>query len=48
MMIDFAWAGDKYRIRSVGIIAKGVYALIGLPLIDFANFGARVSNVIRT
>jgi hypothetical protein len=37
VMIGFAWAGDAYKIRSVWVIANGVLALIGLPLIGFSN-----------
>jgi hypothetical protein len=36
-MMAFAYAGDKYRIRSIWVIANGVLALIGLPLIGFSN-----------
>jgi hypothetical protein len=37
VMLGFAWAGDKYHIRSPWVIANGVIALIGLPLIGFSN-----------
>jgi hypothetical protein len=37
VMMGFAYAGDKYRIRSVWVIANGVLALIGLPMIGFSN-----------
>jgi MFS family permease len=37
VMMAFAYAGDKYRIRSIWVIANGVLALIGLPLIGFSN-----------
>jgi hypothetical protein len=42
VMIGFAWAGDKYHIRSPWVIANGVLALIGLPMIGFStNVGVR-------
>lgn len=37
VMLAFAWAGDKYRIRSPWVIANGVLALIGLPLMGFCE-----------
>jgi hypothetical protein len=37
VMIGFAWAGDAYHIRSIWVIANGVLALIGLPLLGFSN-----------
>jgi len=37
VMIVFAYAGDKYHIRSPWVIANGVIALIGLPMISFSN-----------
>lgn len=37
VMLGFAWAGDKYHIRSPWVIANGVLALIGLPLIGFSD-----------
>jgi sugar phosphate permease len=37
VMMAFAYAGDKYRIRSIWVIANGILALIGLPLIGFSN-----------
>jgi hypothetical protein len=37
VMMGFAWAGDAYRVRSIWVIANGVIALIGLPLIGFSN-----------
>jgi MFS family permease len=44
VMVGFAWAGDKNRIRSPWIIANGILALIGLPLLGFSNnVGVRVS-----
>ncbi|KAF3005863.1 hypothetical protein E8E13_009023 [Curvularia kusanoi] len=46
VMIAFAWAGDKYRVRSVWVIANGVLALIGLPMIGFSNnVGVRYTGV---
>jgi hypothetical protein len=42
VMLGFAWAGDKYHIRSPWVIANGVLALIGLPMIGFStNVGVR-------
>jgi hypothetical protein len=42
VMLAFAWAGDKYHIRSPWVIANGVLALIGLPMIGFStNVGVR-------
>jgi len=42
VMVGFAWAGDKYHIRSPWVIANGVLALIGLPMIGFStNVGVR-------
>lgn len=42
VMIGFAWAGDKYQIRSPWVIANGVLALIGLPMMGFSsNTGVR-------
>jgi hypothetical protein len=35
VMMAFAWAGDKYHIRSVWVIANGVLALIGLPMVSY-------------
>ncbi|PZD37777.1 UhpC, Sugar phosphate permease [Pyrenophora tritici-repentis] len=46
VMIAFAWAGDKYHIRSPWIIINGILALIGLPLIGFSsNVGVRYFGV---
>ena len=36
-MYAVAWAGDKYSIRSVWVIANGVLALIGLPMMGFGK-----------
>jgi sugar phosphate permease len=42
VMLAFAWAGDRYHIRSPFILANGVMALIGLPLMGFCtNTGLR-------
>lgn len=42
VMLGFAWAGDKYQVRSPWVIANGVLALIGLPMIGFSsNVGVR-------
>ncbi|KAL6150576.1 hypothetical protein ACJQWK_00448 [Exserohilum turcicum] len=42
VMMGLAWAGDKYQVRSPWVIANGVLALIGLPMIGFSkNFGVR-------
>ena len=46
VMYSFAWAGDKYHIRSPFIICNGIVALIGLPLLGFAsNVGVRYFGV---
>ncbi|EMD63738.1 hypothetical protein GGP41_005623 [Bipolaris sorokiniana] len=46
VMIGFAWAGDKYQIRSPWVIANGVLALIGLPMMGFSsNTGVRYFGV---
>ncbi|KAF2027210.1 MFS general substrate transporter [Setomelanomma holmii] len=46
VMLAFAWAGDKYHIRSPFIIANGVLGLIGLPLMGFSsNIGVRYFGV---
>jgi hypothetical protein len=46
VMVGFAWAGDHYRLRSPGVIANGVLALIGLPMIGFSsNVGVRYFGV---
>ncbi|KAI4635438.1 uncharacterized protein J4E88_004903 [Alternaria novae-zelandiae] len=46
VMVGFAWAGDKYHIRSPWVIANGVLALIGLPMIGFStNVGVRYFGV---
>lgn len=46
VMYGFAWAGDKYHIRSPFIIANGILLLIGLPLLGFAqNVGVRYFGV---
>jgi hypothetical protein len=37
VMVGLAWAGDKWHVRSYGVIFNGVLALIGLPLIGFSN-----------
>lgn len=37
VMMLFAWAGDKYHIRSPWIITNGVLALIGLAMIGYSN-----------
>jgi hypothetical protein len=37
VMMGFAWAGDSMHIRSPWVIANGVLALIGLPMIGFSN-----------
>ena len=45
VMMGFAWAGDKYQVRSPWIIASGVLALIGLPMMGFStNIGVRYSG----
>jgi MFS family permease len=47
VMVGFAWAGDKNHIRSPWIIANGILALIGLPLLGFSNnVGVRVSHLL--
>jgi MFS family permease len=46
VMMAFAWAGDKYHVRSPWVIANGVLALIGLPMIGFStNVGVRYFGV---
>ena len=46
VMYAFAWAGDKYHIRSVWVITNGILALIGLPLLGFSkNVGVRYFGV---
>lgn len=46
VMYAMAWAGDKYHIRSPFVIANGVLALIGLPLLGFTkNTGVRYFGV---
>ncbi|KAF3032856.1 hypothetical protein E8E12_002344 [Didymella heteroderae] len=46
VMLGFAWLGDKYHVRSVWVIANGVMALIGLPMIGFSNnVGVRYTGV---
>lgn len=46
VMYTMAWAGDKYHIRSPFIIANGITALIGLPLLGFTkNVGLRYFGV---
>lgn len=46
VMYTFAWAGDKYHIRSPFIIANGAMALIGLALLGFVkNVGVRYFGV---
>ncbi|KAL1799157.1 hypothetical protein ACET3X_003194 [Alternaria dauci] len=46
VMLGFAWAGDKYHIRSPWVIANGILALIGLPMIGFStNVGVRYFGV---
>lgn len=37
VMMAFAWAGDKYHVRSPWILANGILALIGLPLMGFSS-----------
>ncbi|KAH3920355.1 hypothetical protein HBH56_003440 [Parastagonospora nodorum] len=37
VMLAFAYAGDRMRVRSPWIIANGVLALVGLPLMGFSN-----------
>ncbi|KAH9881011.1 hypothetical protein J1614_001504 [Plenodomus biglobosus] len=37
VMMVMAWLGDKYHLRSPWVICNGVLALIGLPLMDFAE-----------
>jgi MFS family permease len=42
VMMGFAFAGDRYHIRSPWVIANGVLALIGLPMMGFSsNVGVR-------
>ncbi|KAK5069152.1 hypothetical protein LTR64_008695 [Lithohypha guttulata] len=46
VMFAFAWYGDKWHIRSPFILANGVLALVGLPLMGFVeNVGARYFGV---
>jgi MFS family permease len=46
VMMGFAYAGDRYHVRSIWVIANGVLALIGLPLIGFSsNVGVRYFGV---
>ncbi|KAK5073426.1 hypothetical protein LTR70_010250 [Exophiala xenobiotica] len=46
VMFAFAWYGDKWHMRSPFILANGVLALIGLPLMGFVdNVGARYFGV---
>ena len=46
VMFAFAYYGDKWHLRSPFILANGVLALIGLPLMGFAtNVGARYFGV---
>ncbi|KAF1358076.1 MFS general substrate transporter [Lizonia empirigonia] len=46
VMLGFAYLGDKYHLRSPWVIANGVLALIGLPMIGFAtNVGVRYTGV---
>ncbi|KAL6711636.1 hypothetical protein ACN47E_004570 [Coniothyrium glycines] len=46
VMLAFAWAGDKWHIRSPWVIANGVLALIGLPMMGFSsNVGVRYTGV---
>jgi MFS family permease len=37
VMMGFAYAGDRMHIRSPWVIANGVLALAGLPMIGFSN-----------
>lgn len=43
VMYAFAWAGDKYHIRSPFIIANGVISLIGEYLATFTPAPSDVS-----
>merc|ERR1712098_565258 len=46
VMFGMAWFGDKWHIRSPFILANGILALIGLPLLGFAsNVGVRYFGV---
>lgn len=46
VMFAFAWAGDKYHIRSPFIIINGIVGLIGLALMGFVhNVGVRYFGV---
>jgi hypothetical protein len=46
VMVAFAWAGDKYHVRSPWVMANGVLCLIGLPLMGFTeNTGVRYFGV---
>ncbi|KIV92880.1 hypothetical protein PV10_04144, partial [Exophiala mesophila] len=46
VMYAFAWAGDKYHLRSPFILANGALLLIGLPLLGYLdNVGVRYFGV---
>lgn len=46
VMFAFAWAGDKYHIRSPFIIANGCMGLIGIALLGYVhNVGVRYFGV---
>ncbi|KAF1838431.1 MFS general substrate transporter [Decorospora gaudefroyi] len=46
VMMGFAYCGDRFHIRSPWVIANGVLALIGLPMIGFSsNVGVRYFGV---
>lgn len=37
VMLGFAFAGDKYKVRSPWVIANGIMCLIGLPMLGFSS-----------
>ncbi|KIW30235.1 uncharacterized protein PV07_05994 [Cladophialophora immunda] len=48
-MYGFAWAGDRYRLRSPTILVCGTLSMVGLALLGFAgNTGARYFGVFLT
>ena len=40
LMYGTAWFGDKYRVRAAVIVFNCCIAMVGLPILGFANNGA--------